>query len=298
MYINLKALETLVAIARSGSFVAAAHKLNTTQPAISMRIRELERHLGTSLIDRGQGRLKLTSKGIECLQYAERITSLSSHLYQSVADPKAFSGHLRLGVSETIARTWLSKLVRTVKDTYEAVALEIDVDTTLRLWKKLADGDCDVIMVGGSLGQIDVCAEPIGYLPYVWVASPSLKVPKKTLSPHHLEDWPIVTLSKESNLAQVTEQWFHRGHATPRMLNYCNSMHTVALLTIAGIGVSLLPPTIFHNEIRTGKLVKLSTRPAQRPVEFWSVYRAQETRPLPPMMSKLALEISTFSKLA
>jgi DNA-binding transcriptional LysR family regulator len=238
----------------------------------------------------------VTYRYAECLQYAERITSLSSHLYRRIAEPTAFSGHLCLGVSETIALTWLSNLVRTVKDTYEEVALEIDVDTTLGLWKKLANGDCDVILVGGSLGQIDVGAESIGYLPYGWMASPSLKIPRKILSLHHPEDWPIVTLSKESNLAQVTEQWFHRGHATPRMLNYCNSMHTVALLTIAGIGVSLLPPTIFYNEIRDGRLVKLSTRPAQPPVQYWSVYRSQETRPLPQMISRPALDVYTFTK--
>ena len=40
--VSLTNLETLCAIARLGSFTAAAERLNTTQPAISQRIKELE----------------------------------------------------------------------------------------------------------------------------------------------------------------------------------------------------------------------------------------------------------------
>ena len=45
-------LETLLWIARLGTFAAAAARLNTTQPAISARVRELESHLGTALFRR------------------------------------------------------------------------------------------------------------------------------------------------------------------------------------------------------------------------------------------------------
>src|SRR3546814_14165126 len=51
-------LETLLWIARLGTFAAAAERLNTTQPAISARVRELENHLGTVLFrDRKSTRL-------------------------------------------------------------------------------------------------------------------------------------------------------------------------------------------------------------------------------------------------
>src|SRR3546814_1439625 len=56
-------LETLLWIARLGTFAAAAERLNTTQPAISARVRELENHLGTVLFRREGRTMTLTPAG-------------------------------------------------------------------------------------------------------------------------------------------------------------------------------------------------------------------------------------------
>jgi DNA-binding transcriptional LysR family regulator len=50
--LNLDQLRTLVEVVECGSFSAAARRLNLTQPAVSMQIRELERRLGVRLIER------------------------------------------------------------------------------------------------------------------------------------------------------------------------------------------------------------------------------------------------------
>ena len=53
---TLSQLETFLWIARLGSFHAAAERLGLSQPSISLRIRELERSLGTPLFHRrGRG---------------------------------------------------------------------------------------------------------------------------------------------------------------------------------------------------------------------------------------------------
>src|SRR3546814_18720347 len=56
-------LETLLWIARLGTFAAAAERLNTTQPAISARVGELENHLGTVLFRR-EGRTRSDGRGV------------------------------------------------------------------------------------------------------------------------------------------------------------------------------------------------------------------------------------------
>src|SRR5215471_10589675 len=50
--LNLDQLRTLVEVVECGSFSAAARRLNLTQPAVSMQIRELERRLDVRLIER------------------------------------------------------------------------------------------------------------------------------------------------------------------------------------------------------------------------------------------------------
>src|SRR5581483_9432848 len=143
MLTDLKGLEALVWISKKGSFSAAAKQLNTTQPAISMRIRELERKLGVPLVDRSRGRLRLTPRGMECLSYADRIVSITSYLVQSVADLHGLEGRVRIGVSESIALSWLSDLVWRINREYPKAVLEMQVDLTTRLWAGIGAGDYD-----------------------------------------------------------------------------------------------------------------------------------------------------------
>src|SRR5699024_7893208 len=60
---SMKALLAFEAVMRLGSMTAAAHELNSTQPAISQRIRALEETLGIPLFERHGSRLQATFEG-------------------------------------------------------------------------------------------------------------------------------------------------------------------------------------------------------------------------------------------
>ena len=63
MKLTLSQLEALFWISRLGSVRAAAARLNITQPALSLRIKELEATLGGKLLNRGSYRATLTALG-------------------------------------------------------------------------------------------------------------------------------------------------------------------------------------------------------------------------------------------
>lgn len=71
--LSLTNLETLCWIARLGSFTAAAQRLNTTQPAISGRIRELEQSLGVQLFRRQGRKMELTILGRELVERSQPL---------------------------------------------------------------------------------------------------------------------------------------------------------------------------------------------------------------------------------
>ncbi len=75
---EIKQLEAFYWIARLGSFAAAARKLHTTQPAISMRIRQLESDLGTQLFDTSRRTAQLTPKGRDLVDHAASMLTLMS----------------------------------------------------------------------------------------------------------------------------------------------------------------------------------------------------------------------------
>ena len=66
-------LLTFRAVARAGSFSAAARELSLTQPAVSQQVAALERELGARLLHRGPGGLSLTDAGALALEHADSL---------------------------------------------------------------------------------------------------------------------------------------------------------------------------------------------------------------------------------
>ena len=100
--LNTTNLELAVWIAKLGSFTAAAERMNTTQPAVSARVKELEDSLGSRVFVR-QGRgVELTPEGREFVSKAEEILKQIDAL--SVSFTKASSaGVVRMGSRKKVA---------------------------------------------------------------------------------------------------------------------------------------------------------------------------------------------------
>ena len=97
--ISLTNFETLGWIARLGSFTAAAERLNTTQPAISGRVRELESSLGLKLFHRQGRRMELTIQGRELVERMRPLLNQIEDVVMSLENPEATSGIIRIGVT-------------------------------------------------------------------------------------------------------------------------------------------------------------------------------------------------------
>jgi DNA-binding transcriptional LysR family regulator len=63
--LNLDQLGSFVKVVETGSFSAAAEKLRLTQPAVSLQIRQLEKRMGTALLERVGRKTRPTAAGSE-----------------------------------------------------------------------------------------------------------------------------------------------------------------------------------------------------------------------------------------
>ena len=109
--VDFKAIETFLWVVTLGSFRGAAQKLNTTQPAISQRIAQLEGDMGVQLLKRDRRAATPTPAGRRLMLYAEKLIGLRSEMMASVSDRTEMRGVLRLGVAETIVIPKVSSFV-------------------------------------------------------------------------------------------------------------------------------------------------------------------------------------------
>ena len=112
--VDFRSLETFLWVVTLGSFRGAAQRLNTTQPAISQRIAQLEREMGVKLLNREHRVASPTARGRQLMVYAEKLIGLRSEMMAAVGDRSAMRGVMRLGVAETVVHTWLSRLIKSV----------------------------------------------------------------------------------------------------------------------------------------------------------------------------------------
>jgi DNA-binding transcriptional LysR family regulator len=87
--LELRVLRYFLAIADTGSAVAAAAVLNTSQPSLSRQIRHLEAELGVELFERGRGRLRLSSDGRRLLPLARELATRADDLTRLAAESAA-----------------------------------------------------------------------------------------------------------------------------------------------------------------------------------------------------------------
>lgn len=88
---ELRVLRYFLAVVDTGSTVAAAAALNTSQPSLYRQIRQLERELGVELFDRGRGKLRLSNHGRRLVPLARDVATRARDLSRLVTEAVASS---------------------------------------------------------------------------------------------------------------------------------------------------------------------------------------------------------------
>lgn len=295
--LHMKHFETFFWAARLGSFTAAAERLNSTQSSVSMRIAELELRFGTPVFERLNRKVTLTPKGEQLIEYVERLLRLVEEMQEQVAAPETISGVVRIGITEVIALTWLPQFVEIMHKRFPNVRAKFNIALTQEVMEKLHAGAVDLVLAPGRFFEPGLHVHSLGSVAFEWMASPLLNLPPEPLGPEELQAQRIIVLPRESFHHRSIELWFQSNKIICRPSDECNSMSVVALLTAAGVGISLLPPICYESEVTAGSLRVLKTAPAQNPVEFFAITLPEKFDALNQIVASLAVEVSTFLKV-
>ena len=109
---KLNDLNVLMTVVQAGSMNRAAVVLNTTQPAISRSIAELEQTMGVRLLDRGAQGVELTNYGRALLDGGAAVFDDLRQAVRNIeflADPT--SGEVRIGCNPFLAASFVSAAV-------------------------------------------------------------------------------------------------------------------------------------------------------------------------------------------
>jgi DNA-binding transcriptional LysR family regulator len=143
--IDVALARAFVATAETGGMTAAGRLLNLTQGAVSQQIKRLEDLLQKELFDRDHRQLSLTAEGERLLLHARRLIALNDEIWGLMSAP-GFEGTVRLGVPGDIIRPFLPPILKSFKNAWPKVQLELRCDSSGKLRDALAAGELDVTL--------------------------------------------------------------------------------------------------------------------------------------------------------
>lgn len=165
--LDLDLLKTLVAVAETGSFSAAAAQVFRTPSAISMQVKKMEELLGRPLFIRDSRSVELTQDGAFLLEHARRMLALNRDAVARFVQPEV-QGVVRLGAPDDCAERFLPQMLRRFADSHPSVTVNVTVDGSSRMIAMQKDGQLDMTLFTAEAGFDDRDAEVIYREQLVW----------------------------------------------------------------------------------------------------------------------------------
>ena len=147
-------LKAFHAVVTHGGFERATESIHLSQPAISIRVKELEKQLGVELFSRVGRRIHLTDAGRIVDEYTTRLMILLTEMNEAIDDLKGLQrGQLRCGAPTTIAVHLLPRPLVQFKKRFPNIEIKLLVGSTAEAEKKILADELDIGLVAGKIGN-------------------------------------------------------------------------------------------------------------------------------------------------
>ncbi|MDO6619960.1 MULTISPECIES: LysR family transcriptional regulator [unclassified Shewanella] len=166
--LKVELLESFIAVAECGNLSKAAEKICRTQSALSLQIKKLEESVGQTLLLRDNKGVSLTESGETLLNYAYKMIQLNSQILDELKD-NSNKQTIRFGVPTDYIKRYLNSCLLEFIREFTRIELVIDTDVSGNLYKRLQQGEFDVIVA--THWQAPVNGELLFERQFHWVAA-------------------------------------------------------------------------------------------------------------------------------
>lgn len=263
---ELRALELLTLVSRTGSLSAAAVELGITQQAASSRLRTMESLVGAPLVDRTRRGSELTPTGELLVQWSGAVLAAAAQLDAGITALRADRrGHLSIASSLTIAEHllpgWLVDL-RSRQAQLGQVPTEVTMTATNseRVAVLVGSGEVDLGFVEGPDAPAGLRHQLVGTDTLVVVVGPQhpwAQRSSRRVSAATLAATPLVVREQGSGTRTVLDRAL-RGLATAPPALELSSTAAVRSAVAAGAGPAALGAHAIGDDLAAGRLVRIN----------------------------------------
>ncbi len=249
MALSIKQVRYFIAAADAGQVSQAAIELNVSQSAVTAAIKQLEDDLGVRLFDRQPTGVALTAEGTRFLQHARIImAAVNEAMSAPLTEDTAYSGHVRVGVTYTVAGYFLPRHYARFLRNYPRISVELRELPREAIERGLVDRTLDiaVMLVSNLADTTRIASETlIRSRRRLWlpVEHPLLTLENVTLADVAREPYVMLTVDEAMHTAG---KYWGRAGLEPRMIVKTSSVEAVRSMVAAGMGITILSDMVYR----------------------------------------------------
>lgn len=285
---NIHDLEAFVAVVETGSLVAAAARINLTQPGVTRRIQSLEDSLGIALLDRQSKPLRPTAAGREAYEHGRRVLRSLDDLKAGVSPDGAIGGEFRLGIMPYLSEAALSAPLDLLRNQFPQLTLRIVSGWSPQLVEQVAHSQLDaatVCLTEGVEPPENVVGDVLGVHSVILVAARSLGVPKVPRL-EELSRFPWIMNQSGCGFRAFIHHRFEAERLPFDVAVEAMSADLRMSLVARGLGIGVLTPAALSDSRWRNAVDIIETPDFSPKVVNWLVHR--------PPAGRLARPIATF----
>lgn len=258
---DLTALDLYASVVELGSLGRAARMHGIAQPSASSRIRNLERQLGVTLLERSPTGSVPTSEGIVVSGWTDAILRAAHELEAGLVALKAERvGRLRIAASYTIAEYllpgWLGRFLRD----HAGDTIALDVANSTAVLEQVARGDADLGFIETPLATPSMSEVVVGHDELIAVVPPDHPWARAgAISLAELASTPLVMREKGSGTREAFEEALRAAELeVPHSVLELGSTSAVRSAVLTGNSPTVISRIAVANELADGQLVEVN----------------------------------------
>ena len=233
---DLKDLECLVALSRCRHFARAAQECGLSQPAFSMRIRNLEKTLDTIVVKRGNRFQQLTPEGEQVLAHARTILDRVNVLQAEIRTGRGeLSGSLVIGAIPT-AVAHAARAAIWLKESHPGIRTRIVSASSIAILQGIEDGKFDAgITYSEGVSDDLVTADEITTEEYVLVAPKTMVAESaEEITWAKTAELPLTLLEPEMQNRRIIDRIFEDVGVSPQVAFESNGFNAAIIIALSG----------------------------------------------------------------
>jgi DNA-binding transcriptional LysR family regulator len=277
---NIRQIEALRAIMKSGSATRAAEALGITQPAVSRLVAELEKAIGFPLFERARGRLEPTP---QCqLFYADvERTFVGLEVLKHTASQirERGPGLVRIANMPGIGLAVVARAVTAFREIHPDVAISAQLMSTAEVWTAVATSQVDIGVAPKETDIPGLAYERFSDDAAMCAMSPTHRLAsKEVITPADLHNVEYVAHTPAARLRRALADIMESGGYKFNVVAETPMCMTLLSIVSAGVGVGLVNPMSVEG-LGNIDLVLRPFKPTM-PLNFFLGYRAEASRSL------------------